>query len=111
MPGTPHYDWQTEMDYKIKDVPKSKDGQGYNFHVAGKRQEARGLEATIQRLKPIIEELIGNCKENGHWEGTKKRTYKRIAWEMQNMTDGLEDESQGDVIMTLKRIKMDGLKW
>ena len=102
-------DWKGESI--IKNVPKSHDGQGRNFRVLSSREAGRKREATIQRLKPIIEELIDNCKENGYWEETKQRSFKRIAWEMINMTTAVEDEEFDDVIITLKRIKSDGIKW
>lgn len=102
-------DWKGEGI--IKNVRKSYDGQGRNFRVLSSRAKGREQEATIQRLKPILEELIDNCKENGHWEDTKKQSMKRIVWEMINMTDAVENEHPDNVLMTLKRIKSDGIKW
>ena len=111
MPNTPHYDWQTEADHKVKNVAKSHDGQGYNFQVAAARKDARVMEAHIMRLKPHIEELIDNCKANGYWETTKQGTLARIAAEMIDMSGTMGDEPRKHVQLTLKRIKADKIKW
>lgn len=111
IPKSPYYDWRTEMDYKVLDVKPAHPKCGAIELVMKKRFRSKEIEKRIQRLRPILIELIENCKDNGYWEETKKQSLVRIATKMMYMTDEVENEDRLDIILTLKRIKYDRLHW
>lgn len=111
LPHSPHYDWQTEMNFKVRNKCNPHSGKGYNMRTPAARKDTVWREKMIQRLKPVIEELIENSRVNGYWEETKKQSYARIAAEMQDYTDVVEHVTRRDIILVLRRIKMDNIHW
>lgn len=102
-------DWKGEGF--IKNVQRSREGQGRNLRSFSSYVKWQEQEATVKRLKPFIENLIDDHKEKGRWDGIKDGSMKHTVWSMLKHSSELANERYDDVVMTLKRIKQDGIKW